>query len=65
MIDDIITCENNFNLTCKVFLAKMVHLSERIELLMMICYGDKRRSFAQVVILSNEIHFEPFSKSTV
>ena len=42
----------------KVFLAKLVLLSEteRIELLMIMGYGDKRGSFTQVVTLFSEIH---------
>ena len=42
----------------KVFLAKLVLLSEteRIELLMIMGYGDKTGSFTQVVTLFSEIH---------
>lgn len=41
--------------------------TERIEILMMIGYGDITRSFAQVVIMFNELHpeRESISKSTV
>ncbi|KAJ8946748.1 hypothetical protein NQ318_002578, partial [Aromia moschata] len=47
----------------------MARLSEieRIEILMIIGYGDRRRSFDQVVVIFNELHpdREPLSKSTV
>lgn len=47
----------------------MVHLndSERIEILMILGYGDRRRSYSEVVNIFNEIHpaREPISKSAV
>jgi hypothetical protein len=45
------------NLISYLFI-KMPHLSEteRIEVLMMIGYGDRRRSCAEVMTLFNEIH---------
>jgi hypothetical protein len=47
----------------------MVHLSktERIEILMMVGYGDRKRSCAQVVTIFNEIHSnrEPISRTTL
>ncbi|KAJ8942234.1 hypothetical protein NQ318_003081 [Aromia moschata] len=47
----------------------MARLSEieRIEILMIIGYGDRRRSLDQVVVIFNELHSdrEPLSKSTV
>ena len=41
--------------------------TERIEILMMIGYGDRTRSFSQVVNIFNELHpdREPITKSTV
>jgi hypothetical protein len=47
----------------------MVHLSktERIEILMMVGYGDRKRSCAQVVTIFNEIYSnrEPISRTTL
>jgi transposase len=52
-----------------LFIVKIPHLSEteRIVVLMMIGYGDRKRSCAEVMTLFNEIHpnRQPISRSTV
>jgi transposase len=57
------------NLISYLFIVKIPHLSEteRIVVLMMIGYGDRKRSCAEVMTFFNEIHpnRQPISRSTV